>query len=328
MQFAVALALVLVAAPLGTQEPAPNPAQKKEEKQEKPPPLYDEQADAKSDIAAALAKAKKENRRVLIQWGGNWCGWCKLLDKTLKSDKQLARKILYEYDVVHVDVGHFDKNMELAKGYGADLASGVPFLTVLDADGKVIVNQETGELESKEPGKHEHDVPKVLAFLEKHQAPYLDAEKVYADALVRAKAEGKRVFLHFGAPWCVWCHRLEDWMAKKEIAALLAKEFVDVKIDEDRMKGATELEARVRPPAGPDGKGGGIPWFAFLDADGKPLADCTLPDGNITGFPVEPAEIARFVEMLEAVRVKLTPDDVAALRRSLEEEAARLKARR
>ena len=39
-------------------------------------PLYDESADAKQQIAAALAKAKRENRRVLIQWGGNWCSWC------------------------------------------------------------------------------------------------------------------------------------------------------------------------------------------------------------------------------------------------------------
>ncbi|MFG0260298.1 MAG: hypothetical protein ACF8LK_08090, partial [Phycisphaerales bacterium JB041] len=40
------------------------------------PTLYDVNADASEQIAAALAKAKQENRRVLIQWGGNWCGWC------------------------------------------------------------------------------------------------------------------------------------------------------------------------------------------------------------------------------------------------------------
>ena len=35
-------------------------------------PIFDEQADAKRDIAAALARAKQENRRVLIEWGANW----------------------------------------------------------------------------------------------------------------------------------------------------------------------------------------------------------------------------------------------------------------
>ncbi|MBI5434190.1 MAG: thioredoxin family protein, partial [Planctomycetes bacterium] len=289
-----------------------------------PTPIYDEHADAKADLAAALAKAKKENRRVLVQWGANWCGWCTLLDKAFKSDAKLGRKLMYEYDLVHVDIGRFDKNVELATSYGADLeGNGVPFLTVLDADGKPLANQETGSLESDVPDAREHDVAKVLAFLEKHQAPYLAAQDVLAAALARAKREDKRVFLHFGAPWCVWCHRLEDWMAQEQVAALLAKDFVDVKIDQDRTTGAEELQKSY-----PKSAEAGIPWFAFLDADGKTLVDSTMPDGNNTGYPAAEAEVAYFVTMLDAARVRLTSDDVAALKKSLDDEAARLKLRR
>src|SRR5262245_7554024 len=60
------------------------------------PPIYDEQADAAADVAAALARAQKENKRVLIQWGANWCGWCHLLHQTFTTDQEVKRKLLYE----------------------------------------------------------------------------------------------------------------------------------------------------------------------------------------------------------------------------------------
>jgi thiol:disulfide interchange protein len=306
-------------------QPAPQPVQSAPAKPAKPDlPVYDEKADAAADIAAALAKAKKENRRVLVQWGANWCGWCKLLDKTMKSDAKLKKKLNYEYDVVHVDIGRFDKHMDIAARYGAELkGNGVPYLTVLDGDGKVLANQDTGSLESKQPDKKEHDVAAVLAFLEKHQAPYLAAAAVYDAGFARANAEGKRVFLHFGAPWCGWCHRLEDWMALPNVAALLGKDFVDVKIDVDRMTGADAIQKRF-----PKCADAGLPWFAFVDAEGKTLADSTLPDGKNTGYPAAEAEVAHFVSMLNAARTKLSAEDVAALQQSLDDEAARLKLRR
>jgi thioredoxin-related protein len=106
--------------------------------------VYNENADAKADIESALAAAKKENRRVLIQWGGNWCGWCILLHDCFKSDRDLAKTLKYEYDVVFVDIGKMEKNLELAEKYKAEFKnSGVPYLTVLDADGKVLANQQT-----------------------------------------------------------------------------------------------------------------------------------------------------------------------------------------
>jgi hypothetical protein len=85
------------------QEPAPvaktgTPAAAKEKA-----PVYDEKAVGSEQIAAALARAKRENRRVLVQWGGNWCHWCVLLSEFEKSNAKVSKEILYEYDVVKID---------------------------------------------------------------------------------------------------------------------------------------------------------------------------------------------------------------------------------
>jgi thiol-disulfide isomerase/thioredoxin len=290
---------------------------------EKSAPVYDEKADAKVDIAAAVARAKRENRRVLVQWGANWCGWCRRLHELCRGDKDLAKELLYEYEIVRVDVGQWDKNMELAASYGAGLKeSGIPYLTLLDAEGKVLANQETSAFESPDKTKPGHDPKKVLEFLKGHQASYLKAQDLYDGALARAKTENRRVFLHFGAPWCGWCRKLESWMDSAEVAPLLSKEFIDLKIDTDRTVGGSEMLtamiAKVSSTRTGAKVGGGIPWFVFLDPAGTVLADSDNAEGNI-GFPSQPAEIDHFVAMLQK-STKLSADEIARLQRTLEAE--------
>ncbi len=101
-------------------------------------------------------------------------------------------------------------------------------------------------------------------------------------------------------------------MASKDVAPLLAREFVSVKLDFDRAKGAKEIQKRYID------KEQGLPWFAFLDGDGKALIHSTGPQGN-TGFPAQPEEIAHFKTMLQTVKKRLTDEEIAFLVTSLEE---------
>jgi thiol:disulfide interchange protein len=187
---AAGLALIAaLAAPPGPGLPAAEPAAK-----EGRPDIYDPKADAKADIAKALAEAKRGNRRVLVMFGGNWCGWCHKLHDLFRSDRSIAAILLADYRLVLVDS---NSNAALAASFGADLGKhGVPFLTVLAPDGKVLVNQDTGSLEDGP----RHDPDKVKAFLKKWAPEPRDAEKVLKDAVARAGEEKKVVLLCLGAP--------------------------------------------------------------------------------------------------------------------------------
>lgn len=282
--------------------------------------LYDETADARSQIAGAIAKARRDHTRVLIQWGGNWCPWCIRMAELMKSDRAIAKTLQYEYQVIHVDCGRPNgKNMGLAETYGAGemKQEGFPYLTILDENGQPVANQQTRTFELDSAKGHEeslksgHDPKALLRFLEANKAPAVAAQAELDRALAAAKSSGKSVFVHFGAPWCGWCHRLEAWMARPEIAPILAKDFVDVKIDTDRFTGA---EAMLKKYAGE--KSGGIPWFVFLGPDGKPVIDSNGTDGNI-GFPAAATEVAHFEAMLKRAKKNMTDADIAALVESL-----------
>jgi hypothetical protein len=101
-------------------------------------------------------------------------------------------------------------------------------------------------------------------------------------------------------------------MASPSVAQVLAKEFVGLKLEADRMAGGKDILKRYQ------GHEGGIPWFVFLDGEGKAVVTSDGPKGNV-GFPAAPDEIAHFRTMLETSKRKLSSDDVDALVKSLEE---------
>ncbi len=110
---------------------------------------YPDTDSASADIATAIQRAAKLDRRVLVDFGANWCGDCKVLDANFHRPDNLA--LLREhYVVVHVNVGEkgIDHNEDLADRYGVPLKKGIPALAVLDKQGHVIYSQKNGEFES------------------------------------------------------------------------------------------------------------------------------------------------------------------------------------
>lgn len=116
--------------------------------------LYSDTADPKADIAAALQQARTENKRVILDFGGDWCGDCQVLDIYMHQTPN-AELLTKNFVVVHVDIGHMDHNVDVAEKYNIPLKKGVPALAVLDTDGKLLYSQQHGDFEnmrSMQPG--------------------------------------------------------------------------------------------------------------------------------------------------------------------------------
>lgn len=106
---------------------------------------YNEGADAKADIRATLLAAQQAKVPVLVVFGANWCGDCKMLDTAFKTGAS-APLMAKNFRIVKVDVGRFDRNVDIATGYGVPLKSGIPAVAVLAADGRVLYATAGGEL--------------------------------------------------------------------------------------------------------------------------------------------------------------------------------------
>jgi thioredoxin family protein len=125
------------------------------------PNLYNAKADAKADIAAAVAQAGKSHQRVILVFGGNWCYDCHVLDQAFHQ-ADVAPLIGKYFQVVHVDIGDDGKkNSDLATQYEVPIDKGVPALAILASDGKPLYSQKKGEWESTRT----LDPDEVIAFL-------------------------------------------------------------------------------------------------------------------------------------------------------------------
>jgi thiol:disulfide interchange protein len=114
------------------------------------PHLYSESANPATDISVAIAQARREHKRILLDFGGNWCGDCQLLD--IYYHQSPNAELLAKYFIlVHVNIGHMDQNVNIAQKYKVPITKGVPALAVLDSHGALLYAEHDKEFEHTTP---------------------------------------------------------------------------------------------------------------------------------------------------------------------------------
>ncbi len=106
---------------------------------------YNESADAKLDIKQALAQATVAKTPVIVVFGANWCGDCQMLSKAMKTGSS-APLLAHDFQIVKVNVGRFDKNVDIAESYGVPLKKGIPAVVILSNQNQVLYATRDGEV--------------------------------------------------------------------------------------------------------------------------------------------------------------------------------------
>jgi thiol:disulfide interchange protein len=130
----------------------------------KGPDIFDVHADGTAQVTAALARATAEHKRVLLDFGANWCIWCRRLHSTFETDPAVSRALNQGFVVVMIDVNTRKgekRNAAVNEKYGDPIVHGIPVLVVLDSDGKQLTTKDSGELEEGDG----HSPAKIRAFL-------------------------------------------------------------------------------------------------------------------------------------------------------------------
>ena len=125
--------------------------------------LYDPSADPRADIEAALALAKADGKRVLLDFGADWCPDCHVLAAYLDGDA--GRKLVDDsFHVVSIDVGYWDHNLDVAQTYGSPITTGIPAVVVLTPDGKIVGSTGDGSLASASTMSESDVLTKLAAW--------------------------------------------------------------------------------------------------------------------------------------------------------------------
>ena len=121
---------------------------------------YGDDRNVEDDLKMTMTRAAAEKKRILLQVGGEWCGWCKLLTAYIEKEEPVRSSLERNYLLMKVTYTSKQTNEVFLSKYPK--IKGYPHLFVLDADGSLLHSQDTTPLEE---GKGYSQV-RVLAFLE------------------------------------------------------------------------------------------------------------------------------------------------------------------
>ena len=147
----------------------------------------------------------------------------------------------------------------------------------------------------------------VLAKPDSNPKP--SAQELLSAATKTAKAENKAIMVHFSASWCGWCKRLDAFLNAPVVGKLMADNYVllELVVQESPKKKALEnpgADALMKQMGAADA---GLPYYFFLDKDGKKMCDSlVMPGGQNIGHPANAEEIKAFVRLIEKSAPRMT----------------------
>jgi thiol:disulfide interchange protein len=148
------------------------------------------------------------------------------------------------------------------------------------------------------------------------QRPAAPASAIVSAALKTATADRKVVLIEFGASWCTWCRRFEAFVHAPEVSSIVAANYIVVNLVVQERDDKKPLEN----PGGQDlmdmwgGAKSGLPFYVFLDASGKKIANSNaMPDGGNIGFPGTAKEVGAFLGLVDKTAPRLSKGDRAKI---------------
>ena len=126
-----------------------------------PPAGYDKTRDPAADLTAAIRQAQRENKRILLEVGGEWCVYCRLLNKVIHGDERLVKRLEDGFIVIKVNFSSDVKNEAFLARYPP--IPSYPHLFVLETDGTFLLSETPDSFMDKD----RYVADKILAFLEK-----------------------------------------------------------------------------------------------------------------------------------------------------------------
>ena len=251
----------------------------------------------KGTFAQALAKAKKENKKLMVDCYTLWCGPCRYMATNIFPNDTLGAYMNEHFVCMKLDMEH-GEGPERNKTFNV---KAYPTFIFFDADGKEMnrfegmaykeefqkrcerilkgeapITEKIRKEEAKNMEKRQNPAEKDTIIDEGKGVNFIKGSEVrFADVLAQAKRENKRVLVDFWATWCQACIQMnKTTLRDTRIGNLLNYTFVNYSVDMDHDPDGKELVEKYKIQA--------FPTYLILNPDG------TVYNRVVGSNPVEP----------------------------------------
>lgn len=110
------------------------------------PTPYNPERVASNDISNTI-KTLDEDKRALLTFGANWCSDSRAL-ATAYQQEPLQSLVDDNFDIVFIDIGERNRNLDLAQKFNAPVMGGIPSIVVVDANGEIEFSSKAEDLKN------------------------------------------------------------------------------------------------------------------------------------------------------------------------------------